>query len=90
MCKRLFPFDGSGRFLRNVVNDAVKALNFVYNSAGDSFEDFVRNFCPIGSHSVDTFDDSDSSDIFVGSFVAHHAYGFNGQEDSERLPNFFI
>lgn len=40
-CKNLFPFDGAGGFAGDVVDDAVNAADFAYDTAGDFCEEFV-------------------------------------------------
>lgn len=48
----LFPLDCCGGFGGYVVDDAVYALDLVYDTHGDFIEHVIGNACPVGSHEV--------------------------------------
>ena len=61
----LFPLDRSGRFRRNIVNDAVNALDLVDDAHGDAVEHIVRNARPVGGHEVRRCDTAQRERIVI-------------------------
>lgn len=50
----------------------------------------MGEFGPICGHAVGAFDCTEGDGVVVGTFVAHYAYGLDGEEDAEGLPDFVV
>ena len=84
----LFPFDSRGGFAGDIVNDAINAADFVYDSAGNQPQHLIRDLRKVGGHKVGGFDGADCDDVFKGSAIAHNADGLDGDKDGEGLEIF--
>ena len=61
---------------------------FVDDAVGNSAQDFVGDFCPVGCHKIIGCDGTESDEFVICSCVTHNAYGFNTWEDCEELAHF--
>src|SRR6476659_8862489 len=67
---RLLPFNGAGRFRRDVVDHTVDSLDLVDDAVRHGLQQVVREPRPVGGHGIVTGHRSDDDGMAVGSFVA--------------------
>lgn len=84
----LFPLNRCRGFAGDVENDAVDALDFVDDAAGDFIEEFVGDGVVFGGHGVGGGDGAQADHIAVGAFIAHDADGAHVRQGGEGLPDF--
>src|SRR5205814_2130917 len=77
------PLDSARWLARDIVADAIHALDFVDDATGNSREQFVRKTHPVRRHAVLTFDDAERDGVIISPLIAHHANGAHGQQNSE-------
>ena len=68
----LFEFDRGGRFGRDIIDDAVDALDLVDDAHGDAIEHIVRDARPVGGHEVRRRDAAQRERIVIRAAVAHN------------------
>ena len=67
-----FPLDRGGRFGRNIIDDAVDALDLVDDAHGDTVEHIIRDARPVGGHEVRRRDAAQRERIVIRAAVAHN------------------
>src|SRR5262249_47539617 len=85
--RRLLPFDRAGWLGRDVVDDAVHALDLVDDAGRDAGEHLVGKAGPIGGHRVLAHHRAERHDLGVGAKVAHYADCPHRHQDGECLPH---
>lgn len=85
---RLFPFNRCRGFAGDVEDDAVDALDFVDDAAGNFIEEFMGDGVVFGGHGVGGGDGAQADHMAVGAFVAHDADGAYVRQGGEGLPDF--
>ena len=82
----LLPLDRSGRFARDVVDDAVDVGYFVDDTGADRLQHFPRDASEVTRHAVDTRYSTDSNRVVVRSTVPHYPNAADAWKDREVLP----
>ena len=44
----------------------------------------------VGGHAVDGGNGAEGADMVIAAAIAHYAYGFDGEEDGEGLPDLVV
>src|SRR3569832_1948566 len=81
---RSFPLEGGRRLAAHIVRDAVDAVNFIDDAAGDLLEQRVGQFRPVGRHEVARLHGTQGHHVIVSAPVAHHANALERQEHREH------
>ena len=68
----LFPLDRGGRCGRNIIDDAVDALDLVDDANGDAVEHIIRDARPVGGHEVRRRDTAQRERIVIRAAGAHN------------------
>src|SRR3989344_8291198 len=76
--------------LRDVVEDAVDALDFVDDSAGYLLQEFRGESRPVRGHGVFRRHGAQGDDLLVGALVAHDADALHRQQRREGLPDLAV
>lgn len=82
----LLPFDRSGRFARDVVDDAVDVRYFVDDTGADGLQHFPRDASKVTRHAVDTRYGTDANCVVVRSAVSHYPNAADAWKHREVLP----
>lgn len=83
----LFPLNSCRGFRGDVVHDAVDALHFVDDAAGNIIQHAERNVCPVGGHTIAAGYGTQRYSMRVGAAIAHNAYGADIGQAGEVLPD---
>ena len=80
------PLDCAGRLGREVVADAVNALDLGDDALNDLIENSVIDRLDLGCHSIDGVYGADDNGPLEGAGVVAYANGFNVGDKGEVLP----
>ena len=86
-----FPLDRAGRLTRNIIHHAVDAGHLVRDTAGDLFQQIIRDPRPVGGHEVVGRHGTQRDQMLIGAMISHHADRFHvGQYRKELRQLLFV